>query len=120
MPPKRNWRMRIQDILSAIDDVEKFTDTVGSFESFLNNKLVYYAVLKALEIIGEASHHLPNEIKEKYPEIPWVQLKNFRNHLAHEYFGIDAEVVWNASKDELPALKNTLIKILDSAIDQSN
>ena len=85
-------------------------------DAFVSNRYSTLNDLPANARIGTSSLRRQCQIKEKFPEVPWVQLKNFRNHLAHEYFGIDAEVVWNAAKDELPSLKSALVKILDSDI----
>lgn len=111
MPHSRDWKLRISDIQLAITDIESFMINVESLDNFKNNKVVFYAVLKALEIIGEACHHVPIEVKEKYPDIPWAVIKDFRNHLAHEYFGVDESIVWDTIINDLPELKKALLKI---------
>lgn len=111
MPP-REYRFRIQDIFNAIEDIELFSSRLTNLDDFKGNKMAFYATLKALEIIGEAAHHIPNEIKEKYNDVPWIILKDFRNKLSHEYFGIDPQIVWGAIKTELPFLKKQIQKIL--------
>lgn len=78
---------------------------IKTLADFKNNKVVFYAVLKALEIIGEACLHTSQEIKNKYPNIPWIVIKDFRNHLAHEYFGVDEGIVWDTVQNDLPELK---------------
>ncbi len=111
MSPNRDWKLRISDIKTAIADIENFMSSIKTLSDFKNNKLTFYAVLKALEIIGEACHHTPDEVKNKYPAIPWVVIKDFRNHLAHEYFGIDEGIVWDTVQNDLPDLKNKISKI---------
>jgi len=67
------------------------------------------AVIRNLEVIGEASSHLPIEIQEQYEDVPWGMMKGIRNILAHEYFGIDLEIVWKTVKEDLPILKKRLL-----------
>lgn len=76
-------------------------------QSFLTNRTVKMAVLRELEIIGEAVNKLPNEFKDSYPLVPWRDIGDFRNVLAHHYWGIDLETVWNVihNPDKLPDLK---------------
>ncbi|MBP0029248.1 DUF86 domain-containing protein [Roseofilum sp. Guam] len=77
-------------------------------QSFLTNRTVQMAVLRELEIIGEASNKIPDELKDRYPSIPWRDITDFRNMLAHHYWAIDLETVWNIiqNPDKLPDLKN--------------
>ncbi len=77
-------------------------------QSFLTNRTVTMAVIRELEIIGEAVNKLPDEFKNKYPLVPWRDIGDFRNVLAHHYWGIDLETVWNIihNSDKLPDLKN--------------
>jgi uncharacterized protein with HEPN domain len=79
-------------------------------ESFLTNRTVKMAVLRELEIIGEAINKLPDELKNKYPSVPWRDITDFRNILAHHYWGIDLETVWNIihNSDKLPDLKTQI------------
>jgi uncharacterized protein with HEPN domain len=72
------------------------------FEEFKNNTMVVDAVVRNFEIIGEASNNLPDEIKDKYPEVPWRKMYGLRNLVSHEYFGIDYEMIWEIAKTNLP------------------
>lgn len=108
----REWRLRIQDMIDAIRDIETFLND-KSIEEFKNDRLTYLAVIKAFEILGEASHHVHASIKSKYNEIPWRTIKDFRNRLSHGYFDIDPEVVWRAGKNTAPKLKGQLQRILN-------
>ena len=85
-----------------------------NLEQFRSDKKTYFAVIRSLEILGEASHHLPEAIKEKYPDIPWRKMKDFRNLLIHEYFGVDADIVWNTIQNELIPLKVKVAKVLSN------
>lgn len=70
------------------------------------------AVIRNIEIIGEAAAHVPENIQEQYADIPWYQMKDMRNILIHEYFGIDMDVLWRTVQEDLPALKAKIQKIL--------
>ena len=106
--PYRNWQMRIDDILEAIDKIERYTNGFD-FTAWQNDEKTIDAVIRNLEIIGEASSHLPIEIQEQYEDVPWGMMKGIRNIIAHEYFGVDLEILWKTIKEDLPALKKRLL-----------
>jgi uncharacterized protein with HEPN domain len=81
-------------------------------EAFVQDRMRYSAVIREFEIIGEAVGKLPEELKGEYPEIPWQDVKDFRNLLAHEYFGVDLEIVWNTIRDDLPMLMDAVQRIV--------
>jgi uncharacterized protein with HEPN domain len=101
----RDWKFRIQDILQAICDIESFIQGVSE-DQFKNDKKLQYAVMRALEIIGEASASIPEDIKNQFNEIPWRLMKDMRNKLAHEYFGADISIIWSTIHNNLIPLKN--------------
>src|SRR5208282_5280723 len=103
-----------EDILTAIDDIDNFIQGM-TFDAFENDKKTIQAVVRSLEIIGEAANHLPKEIKEKYPEIPWRDMISMRNKVLHEYFGVDEEVLWQTISEDLLPLKEK-IKNLHKAL----
>jgi len=107
---KREDKLYFKDILDAISKIEKYTKNL-SYEEFFNNLMVIDAVVRNLEIIGEATKNLSKEIKSQYPEIPWREMADMRNKLIHEYFGIDLEIVWKTVKYRIPELKKNLRKI---------
>lgn len=108
----RSWKLRVEDILQSIEDVETFTSG-QTFQEFESDKKTYFAVIRSLEILGEASHHVPDAIKKNHPDIPWRKMKDFRNVLIHEYFGVDPEVVWTTLQTELLPLRKKLKAMLD-------
>lgn len=95
---------RLNHILEAILEVEKYVLS-ADYEIFLNNSMMRFACIKQLEIIGEASNYISNEIKTQFFEIEWSQIKGLRNIFVHEYFGIDSKLVWEIINHDLPELK---------------
>ena len=106
--PSRSRQFRIDDIIEAINKIERYTSGID-FASWQNDEKTVDAVIRNLEVIGEASSHLPIEIQEQYEDVPWGKMKGIRNILTHEYFGIDLEIVWKTVKDDLPILKKRLL-----------
>ena len=104
----RSWQFRIDDIVEAINKIERYTHGID-FVSWQNDEKSVDAVIRNLEVIGEASSHLPVKVQEQYKDVPWRMMRGIRNILAHEYFGIDLEIVWKTVKDDLPKLKKQLI-----------
>lgn len=109
----RDWTFRIQDILNAIAKIENFLGKM-TFNEFKKNDLVIDAVVRNLEIIGEASKNIPLSIRRSHSSIPWKQMNGMRNILIHEYFGVDVETVWHTTKNNLPVLRKQLENITSS------
>lgn len=109
---KRNWKLYIEDILECIEKIERYIGDF-QFDEFKNDSKTIDAVVRNLEIIGEASRNIPEEIKNKYSEIPWRDIVDFRNRIAHEYFGISLSIAWYIIKQELPKLKQQIKQILE-------
>jgi uncharacterized protein with HEPN domain len=107
----RKDKAYLQDILDAISDIEQFIGGMAE-EEFYRNKEKQYAVLRALEIIGEATKHLSKELKSKYRTIPWKDIAGMRDKVIHFYFGIKLELVWQTVRDKLPELKAQIHEIL--------
>jgi len=101
----------LNHILEAIEKVESYISK-SDFEGFSANDMMIDAVVRELEIIGEAARNLSDEFQEKYFEIPWFKIKAMRNVLIHEYFGINLKVVWDTCKNDIPVLKRFIKKIL--------
>ena len=96
-----------QDILDAIDKALTFTKGIN-FDFFTKDDKTVYAVIRALEIIGEAAKKIPQEERLNYPDIPWQEMSGMRDKLIHDYFGVNLEVVWKTVQEDLPDLKNAL------------
>ena len=108
---KRDERLFLQDISDAVDAIIEYTENIN-VESFSTNRLVYSATIREFEIIGEATIHLSIELLNQYDVIPWQDLKDFRNLLIHEYFGVDYEIIWNTIKNDIPQLKVVIEQML--------
>ncbi len=104
---------RLKHILDAIVEIESYLINTD-YEAFLNNSMMRFACVKQMEIIGEASDHVSEEIKTQFSEIQWGQIKGMRNVFVHEYFGIDSRLVWEIISHDLPDLKVNVISIIDS------
>ena len=107
----REYRVYLKDISEAIGSIETYTANL-SFEKFAKDKLIQDAVVRNLEIIGEASKHIPDRITKMAPEIEWNKITGLRDILAHEYFGVDIDIVWDILKNNIPKLKNSIAEIL--------
>ncbi len=101
----------LQHILDAISNIEKFIEGVTK-EEFLDNVEKQYAVLRGLEIVGEAAKNISRELKKKYTHVPWKEVAGMRDKLVHQYFGVNLDLVWETLKTKLPELKNQILTML--------
>ena len=106
----RGWQARLQDILTCSYNIQAFTAGMN-FDSFLDDSKTIRAVAFELTTIGEAVRTIPQEIQEKYPEVPWGKIQGIRNILVHEYFRLDEEMLWKTIQDDIPRLIKILQKI---------
>lgn len=109
---KRTCQLYLRDILEAIQRIESYVKG-RTFEQFSKDTLVIDAVVRNFEIIGEATKHVPVEIKQDYPLIKWKEMAGMRDKLAHEYFGVDVEILWRTSTARLPTLKPLIEELLN-------
>jgi len=106
----RDYKAYINDILEAIDRIESYTENL-TIDGFSESKLYQDAIVRNLEIIGEAVKRLPKELIKKYPEIEWKKIAGLRDILVHAYFGIDIEIVWDIVQNKIPELKDQILLI---------
>ena len=107
---KKEIKIFIEDILESIKNIEEYVRGMDK-EKFLEDNKTQDAVLRKLEVIGEAVKNIPSEVKEKYPEVSWKRIAGMRDVIIHEYFGVNLERVWKTVKDDLPELKKKILKI---------
>ena len=109
---RRKWRHRIQDILNAIDRINSHVRGLDR-EAFFASELVVDAVQRNFMVIGEAATHIPDEVTDVHPQVPWRQMRDMRNILIHIYWGVSPEIVWNTIQQDLPLLPPLLLRMLD-------
>ncbi len=114
--PLRDWKFRIQDILDAVRAVREYTQGMN-FKSFIEDRKTVDAVVRNLIIIGEAAIQIPEEVCERYPEVPWYEMRGMRNFVVHEYFKASDRVIWDTVQVDLPLLPPLLENILEENIE---
>ena len=107
----REWRFRLEDILSAAERILEYTQGMDA-KTFAQDQRTVDAVIRNLEIIGEAARHIPPEVKEKFPELPWEEMRAMRNMLIHEYFGVDLWIIWQTIQQDVPSLIHQIRHVL--------
>lgn len=109
---RRSYLLYLEDILTSTNKILKYSGNY-SYEELLKDEMRIDAIIRNFEIIGEASSNIPQEIRDKYPFIEWRNISDFRNVLAHEYFGIDYEIMLEIIRDKLPELQRGIQTILE-------
>lgn len=107
MSEEREVSDYIDDIVSAIADVEEFTRGM-SYDMFTADRKTVSAVIRCLEVLGEAAKHIPSTFRKKHPDIPWSKMAGMRDVLIHDYMGVDLKTVWKVLQERLPELKPLL------------
>jgi len=107
MSKERLLQDYLNDIIESITDIKDFTKGM-TIEDFVKDRKTMKAVVRCLEIIGEAANKMPQHIRNSYSEIPWEEISGMRNKIAHEYFGIDLNIVWQTIKEDLEPLAGTV------------
>lgn len=110
--PSRDWKLRISDMLECIARIKEYTNEI-SFEQFQSDKKTIDAVLRNLEIMGEAVRYIPETVQERYSDLPWAEIRAMRNIVAHEYFGVNLNIIWNTTQSNLPPIVTKLEEILE-------
>lgn len=108
----RDSRVYLADILDAVSRIRAYTAGV-TYTEFDADRKTFDAVIRNLEIIGEAVKNLPGEFRDRHPEEDWRKIAGLRDILVHQYFGIDAEIVWDIVQSKLASLEQTIVRILN-------
>lgn len=107
----RDYGLYLEDILQAIKSIQAYTRDLD-FNKLKRNRLVIDAVIRNLEIIGEAVKNIPADVKKRHTNVEWKKIAGLRDILAHEYFGIDLKVLWDIIKNKLPEFKKEITGLL--------
>lgn len=110
MSEERQLQDYLNDIIESTSDIREFTKGM-LYEDFTKDRKTINAVVRSLEIIGEAVNKIPQHIRENYSEISWQEIVGMRNKIAHEYFGIDLDIVWQSIAEDLVPLEKTVKKM---------
>jgi uncharacterized protein with HEPN domain len=111
MKPARSYRIYLEDMLRATGKALSFTDGI-EYRAFEKDDEKIFAVTHAVEIIGEAAKQVPARVRSHHPEIPWKQIAGMRDKLIHAYFDVHTRRLWETVREDLPALRSALIRIL--------
>ena len=107
----RDHRFFLDDMRECCEKVLRYTRGL-TLDQFMGDEKTFDAVVRNLEIIGEAAKHVPREIWHRYPEVAWRKIGDLRNVVAHEYFGIDEEILWDIIQNQVPTLLEQVLRIL--------
>ena len=112
MNPPRDYRDYLKDICQAARKALDFIEGVA-YEDFAADDKTVYAVVRALEIVGEATKRIPQDVRDRYPQIPWRSMAGIRDKLIHDYVNVSLEVVWRTLTEDLPPLLPMIERALD-------
>lgn len=108
----------LEDILDAMQKAQAMLEDV-TFEEFETDYQINFAVVRALEIVGEATKRLPTSLREQYPEIPWMDMEGMRDRIIHGYDTVNLHLVWDTVKNRIPDVKPKIQQVLDDHKDRA-
>ncbi len=101
----------LADVMDAILEVEEFTNGM-SYDAFVADKKTVNAVIRSLEVLGEATKHIPATFRHKHADIPWSKMAGMRDVLIHDYMGVDLKTVWKVAQERLPEIKPLIVDLV--------
>jgi uncharacterized protein with HEPN domain len=110
--PRRDWRLRVADMLDAAEMAISLAAGLDRAK-FLDDRVLVDAAIKNVTVIGEAATHVPDDVTERWPEIPWRDIRDMRNFIVHEYFGVNPGVLWGTVREDLPTIVPVLRRMLE-------
>jgi len=110
---EKSPKVHLEDILTSVSRIEEYTNDL-SFENFNKDQKTIDAVIRNLEIVGEAARNIPEEFSERHGNLPWREMMSMRNKVIHEYFGVDISILWQTIKEDLSNLKIQIKNLLDA------
>jgi uncharacterized protein with HEPN domain len=108
--PKRDAELLVEDRLDALRKIDSYISGMD-YPAFLQDPKTVDAVVRNLEVLGEAARQIPDQFAAGHPDVPWRQITGLRNRIVHDYFGLDLAIIWQIIRNDLPPLKSTLEKI---------
>ena len=108
---KKTYKVYLDDILTSIERLKEYTKNLSK-EDFSKDQKTIDAVVRNIEILGEAARNIPEDFKEEYPKVPWSKMISMRNKVIHEYSGIDLDILWQTIEDDLQGLEDQLKELV--------
>jgi uncharacterized protein with HEPN domain len=112
MGEDRDFRVSLDDILEALEKIMEYVDGVSERE-FENNTEKQDAVIRRIEVLGEAVKNIPFDFRDKHPDIPWRSIAGMRDVVIHQYFGVTISLVWKVATSDVPAIREKIEKIIE-------
>jgi uncharacterized protein with HEPN domain len=109
----RDYLLYLEDILESCGKIVRYTEQL-SFDQFLEDEQTYDAVVRNLEIIGEAAKNVPENVRLRYPDIEWRKIAGLRDIIAHEYFGVDDDILWDIIQNKIRSLQAEVRSVVES------
>lgn len=106
----RGVKLYLDDIEGAIQHIKEYVRGL-SFGEFAQDQKTIDAIVRNLEILGEAANNIPEELRARYTEVPWEKMVSMRNKVSHEYFGVDLSILWKTIEEDIPELKRLMAQI---------
>ncbi len=114
MNVERIFEDYLEDILEYAEKAHRFLEETPTVDDLQKDERTLLAVVRALEVIGEAAKRIPKDFRDRYPRIPWRGMTGMRDKVIHEYFGVDAAVVWRTVREDLPPLRESIAQALSN------